>query len=138
MLNLLNNAIPYVKGLIENERILIINKFIVNEEGFPFEKEEKIETISHVQPLNPYQVSKITGSTLDSPIMMRFYIIGNLANVLNSIQKTDCVIQWNERSFKIFSKQDWSLNGWISVIGTEFLGDDEEASEYFTKGDENV
>lgn len=123
MVNLLMNAMPHLQGLIKNENITIINKSIENVNGFPVETETSINTFCHLQPVNPSEIAKLTSGTLDSNNYYKFYIIDNLAEVLSSISKTDCVIKWSDNSFKVFSKEDWSLNGWIMVIGTQILGD---------------
>ncbi|QGK89672.1 hypothetical protein [Campylobacter phage DA10] len=123
MVNLLMNAMPHLQGLINNENITIINKSIENVNGFPVETETSINTFCHLQPVNPSEIAKLTSGTLDSNNYYKFYIIDNLAEVLSSVSKTDCVIKWGDKSFKVFSKEDWSLNGWIMVIGTQILGD---------------
>ncbi|EAJ4656104.1 hypothetical protein CYA84_07780 [Campylobacter coli] len=123
MVNLLMNAMPHLQGLIKNENITIINKSIENVNGFPVETETSINTFCHLQPVNPSEIAKLTSGTLDSNNYYKFYIIDNLAEVLSSVSKTDCVIKWGDKSFKVFSKEDWSLNGWIMVIGTQILGD---------------
>lgn len=119
MINLLANAIPHLQGILKNEMITIINKKVINFNGFAKEKESIINTFSHIQPLNPSEVVKLTSGTLDSPSMYKFYIIDNLASVLNSVEMVDCIIKWNNKAFKVFSKEDWALNGWIMVIGSE-------------------
>lgn len=119
MINLLANAIPHLQGILKNEMITIINKKVINFNGFAKEKENIINTFSHIQPLNPSEVTKLTSGTLDSPSMYKFYIIDNLASVLNSVEMVDCIIKWNNKAFKVFSKEDWALNGWIMVIGSE-------------------
>lgn len=124
MVNVLINAIPHLQGLIKNEKITILNKSLENVNGFPVETIKEIDTFCHLQPLNPVEVSKLTSATLDSGIYYKFYIIDNLASVLSSIYNVDSVVKWKDRTFKIFSKEDWSLNGWIMVIGTQILGDD--------------
>lgn len=121
MVNLLMNAMPHLQGLIKNENITIINKSIENVNGFPVETETSINTFCHLQPVNPSEIAKLTSGTLDSNNYYKFYIIDNLAEVLSSVSKTDCVIKWGDKSFKVFSKEDWSLNGWIMVIGTQIL-----------------
>lgn len=123
MVNLLMNAMPHLQGLIKNENITIINKSIENMNGFPVETETSINTFCHLQPVNPSEIAKLTSGTIDSNNYYKFYIIDNLAEVLSSVSKTDCVIKWGDKSFKVFSKEDWSLNGWIMVIGTQILGD---------------
>lgn len=124
MVNLLINAMPHLQGLIKNENITIINKSIENVNGFPIETETSINTFCHLQPVNNSEIAKLTSGTLDSNNYYKFYIIDNLAEVLSSVSKTDCIIKWSDKSFKVFSKEDWSLNGWIMVIGTQILKDD--------------
>lgn len=119
MLNVLKNAIPNLTGLLKQEKITIINLTLKNVNGFPVSEETKLETYAHIQPINPNEIQKITSGTLDTAIMYRFYIIDNLADVLNSINNKDSLIEWNERRFKVYSKTDWSLNGWIVIYGTE-------------------
>lgn len=119
MVNLLINAMPHLQGLIKNENIIIINKRLENVNGFPLENKTIIKTFCHIQPVNPSEISKLTSGTLDSNNYYRFYIIDNLAEVLSSISKTDCLIKWGVKTFRVFSKEDWSLNGWIMVIGSE-------------------
>lgn len=119
MLNVLKNAIPNLTGLLKQEKITIINLTLKNVNGFPISEETKLETHAHIQPINPNEIQKITSGTLDTAIMYRFYIIDNLADVLNSINNKDSLIEWNERRFKVYSKTDWSLNGWIVIYGTE-------------------
>ncbi|EAH7944962.1 head closure knob [Campylobacter phage PC22] len=123
MVNLLMNAMPHLQGLIKNENITIINKSIENVNGFPVETETSINTFCHLQPVNPSEIAKLTSGTLDSNNYYKFYIIDNLAEVLSSVSKTDCVIKWGDKYFKVFSKEYWGLNGWIMVIGTQILGD---------------
>lgn len=119
MLNVLKNAIPNLTGLLKQEKITIINLTLKNVNGFPVSEETKLETYAHIQPINPNEIQKITSGTLDTAIMYKFYIIDNLADVLNSINNKDSLIEWNERRFKVYSKTDWSLNGWIVIYGTE-------------------
>lgn len=118
-MNLLNEALPALQGLIQNQNIAIINKEIQNVNGYPQEIESHIETFAHIQPINPNELVKLTGGTLDSNKYYRFYCIGNLAQVLGSVSKTDSLILWNDSYFRVFSKEDWSLNGWIMVIASE-------------------
>lgn len=119
MLNVLKNAIPNLTGLLKQEKITIINLTLKNVNGFPVSEETKLETYAHIQPINPNEIQKITSGTLDTAIMYKFYIMDNLADVLNSINNKDSLIEWNERRFKVYSKTDWSLNGWTVICGTE-------------------
>ncbi|HDZ5042717.1 TPA: hypothetical protein RTG66_001554 [Campylobacter jejuni] len=118
MVNLLSNALPYLQGLIKNEKIKIVNKYIENVNGFSQEFDLSLEAVAHIQPVNPKELIKLTSGTLDSNTYLKFYIIGDLANVLNSLNKIDCEIIFKDKTYSVFSKEDWSQNGWIMVIGS--------------------
>ena len=118
-MNLLNEAIPALQGLIKSQAISIINKEIQNVNGFPQETISEIETFAHIQPMNPAELTKLTSGTLDSTNYYKFYIIGDLAKILSSVSKADCEIVWNDSNFRVFYKEDWSLNGWIMVIASQ-------------------
>ncbi|ALW15613.1 hypothetical protein HW053_001481 [Campylobacter jejuni] len=118
MINLLSNALPYLQGLIKNEKIKIVNKYIENVNGFSQEFNLSLEAVAHIQPVNPKELIKLTSGTLDSNSYYKFWIIGDLANVLNSLNKTDCEIIYKNEKYSVFSKEDWSQNGWIMVIGS--------------------
>ncbi len=118
MINLLSNALPYLQGLIKNEKIKIVNKYIENVNGFSQEFNLSLEAVAHIQPVNPKELIKLTSGTLDSNSYYKFWIIGDLANVLNSLNKTDCEIIYKDKTYSVFSKEDWSQNGWIMVIGS--------------------
>lgn len=120
-MNLLNEAMPAILGLIPKQNIKIINKSLENVNGFPQEVITEIETFAHIQPVNPAELVKLTSGTLDSTNYYRFYMIGNLAQVLSSVSKIDAEILWGESSFRVFSKEDWALNGWIMVIGSQII-----------------
>lgn len=118
-MNVLKQALSNVSALIQNQEITIINKKQVNINGFSTTQNESISTYAHIQPLTPFEVAKITDSTLDSKSAYKFYILDNLAEVLNSLKNTKSTILWGDREFNVFSKNDYSLNGWVRVIGVE-------------------
>lgn len=118
-MNLLNEALPSIQGLIKNQKITIKTLKIENVRGFSYVSADEVETIAQIQPLTPFDIEKITQGTLDSKSFFNFWIFGNLAKVLNSLNYTDCEIIWGKRVFSVFSKDDWSQNGWIKVIATE-------------------
>ncbi len=126
-MNLLNEALTLVQGLIPNQNVEIINKEIQNVNGFPKEIESSVKTFAHIQPVNPNELIKLTNGTLDSNRYFKFYCLGNLIQVLSSISKTDSLILWNKSYFRVFSKEDWSLNGWVMVIASEIANDDLES-----------
>lgn len=118
-MNLLIEALPAVTNLIQKEEITIINEKIINDRGIQRSIKESLKTFAHIQPVNPSEIAKITQGTIDSPNMYKLWIVGNLAQVLSSISRTNCVIEWNSNLFEVYSKVDWSQNGWISVYITQ-------------------
>lgn len=118
-MNLLNEALPSIQGLIKNQKITIKTLKIENVRGFSYVSADEVETIAQIQPLTPFDIEKITQGTLDSKSFFNFWIFGNLAKVLNSLNYTDCELVWGKRVFSVFSKDDWSQNGWVKVIATE-------------------
>ena len=118
-MNVLLEALEGVSDLIPYAPIEIISYTQTIVDGFPEDTESKTDSFSHIQPLTPFEKKKITDSTLDSKSCYKFYILDNLVEVLNGLNQTDCYIAWYNRKFNIFSKNDYSANGWIQVIGAE-------------------
>lgn len=119
MSNVLLEALEGVSDLIPPVQVKIITQIQVIENGFPVSTDSEYETFAHCQPLTSFEVRKLTDSTLDSRSYYRFWILGDLVQVLNMLNQTQCYISWVNRKFSIFSKDDWAGNGWIEVIGTE-------------------
>ena len=118
-MNVLLEALEGVSDLIPYAPIEIISYTQTTVDGFPEDTESKIDSFSHIQPLTTFEKKKITDSTLDSKSCYKFYILDNLVEVLNGLNQTDSYIAWDNRKFNIFSKNDYSANGWIQVIGAE-------------------
>lgn len=125
-MNVLQNALTHIQTLIQNQRIIIINEQITNLDGFANIESTELETIAHVQPVTPIEVSKITHSTLDSPVLYRFYFLDNLAEVLNSLYNKSSIILWRDKHFRVYAKSDWSLNGWVKVTAVEILQEESD------------
>lgn len=125
-MNILKNALNHIQTLIQNQKIVIINEIITNVNGFANVESVELETIAHIQPVTPFEVAKITGSTLDSPTIYRFYFLDDLANVLNSLESKSSLIRWGEKLYRVNSKSDWSLNGWIKVTAHQISDEVEE------------
>lgn len=118
-MNVLLEALEGVSDLIPYQEIKILTKKQIIEDGFPQTVETEESAFAHIQPLSPFEVAKLTDSTLDSRSYYRFWILDNLVEVLNMLNQTQSFIIFNNRKLEIFSKNDWSANGWIEVIGTE-------------------
>lgn len=115
---LLDEALDLIDDLIPRQGITIVTETSEMVNGFPQTTEDELETIAHIQPLTPFEVKKLTESVTGSNEYYRFWIVGDLAQVKTFVNNESTVIEWNGKEYKIFSKSDWSLNGWIEVIGT--------------------
>ena len=119
-MNVLNEALLSVSDLSPTQNIQITNQLMQNVNGFPTVTETSLDTFAHVQPMSPFQLAKIGVADVGSSSFYRFWIIGNLAEAVNYLNNTTSKVKWDNRTFDIYSKADWSLNGWIEVIGTEY------------------
>lgn len=117
-MTLLDDALELIDNLIPRQNITIVTESNTNVDGFPQTIETEIETIAHIQPLTPFEVKKLTEAVIGSNEYYKFWIVGNLAEVQTIINNKKTVIKWNNKEYSIFSKEDWSLNGWIQVVGT--------------------
>ena len=118
MANLLNEALAGVSQLMPLQNITLKTLERVPIKGFTQSQISEVEAVAHIQPLTPFEVSKIGGGeVLSAKIAYKFYIRGDLANVLNSLSNKDTLIIWQGKEFQCYSKDDYSLNGWIKAIG---------------------
>lgn len=118
MANLLNEALAGVSQLMPLQNITLKTLERVLVKGFTQSQISEVEAVAHIQPLTPFEVSKIGGGeVLSAKIAYKFYIRGDLANVLNSLSNKDTLIIWQGKEFQCYSKDDYSLNGWIKAIG---------------------
>ena len=128
MANLLNEALAGVSQLMPLQNITLKTLERVLVQGFTQSQISEVEAVAHIQPLTPFEVSKIGGGevlsakigggeVLSAKIAYKFYIRGDLANVLNSLSNKDTLIVWQGKEFQCYSKDDYSLNGWIKAIG---------------------
>ena len=117
MANLLNEALAGVSQLMPLQNITLKTLERVLVQGFTQSQISEVEAVAHIQPLTPFEVSKIGGGeVLSAKIAYKFYIRGDLANVLNSLSNKDTLIIWQGKEFQCYSKDDYSLNGWIKAI----------------------
>lgn len=118
MANLLNEALAGVSQLMPLQNITLKTLERVLVQGFTQSQISEVQAVAHIQPLTPFEVSKIGGGeVLSAKIAYKFYIRGDLANVLNSLSNKDTLIIWQGKEFQCYSKDDYSLNGWVKVIG---------------------
>ena len=118
MANLLNEALAGVSQLMPLQNITLKTLERVLIKGFTQSQISEVQAVAHIQPLTPFEVSKIGGGeVLSAKIAYKFYIRGDLANVLNSLSNKDTLIVWQGKEFQCYSKDDYSLNGWVKAIG---------------------
>lgn len=118
MLNVLNEAITHIQGLIAQQSIKIITKKRVIDKGIPKTEFSEMETFAQIQALTPFEIAKISENAFSGASVYKFYIIGNLAEVMNFLKNADSLIVWQGVEYEIYSKSDYSLNGWIQVIAS--------------------
>ena len=53
-MNILKNALNHIQALIQNQKIVIINEVITNNNGFANVESVELETIAHIQPVTPF------------------------------------------------------------------------------------
>lgn len=118
MSNLLKEALSSIQGLIVNQNIKLLISKNVLENGFVSADVKTLKTFAHIQALNPSTTNKISDNVLSSQIAYKFYIVGDVAQVLNFLDNTSCVVEWQGKAYSIYQKADYSLNGWVQVVGT--------------------
>lgn len=121
MPNILADALNSIQGLIKNQSIEIFTYEIKNVSGLPKETITKtLETFAHIQPITPNELKKFTDSTIDSAECYKFFIMGDNAELINSLNLPlkKSYFKWNDRAYKIYAKKDWSLNGWVCLYAT--------------------
>lgn len=118
-MNVLEIALTQVQDLVRNQDVTITNTTsqIVNGVSRPLAG-QNILAKAHFQPLSSQEIQKITDGNISAQEYYRVWLIGDnlevLKNALNSNKESK--ILWGNREFFVFSKQDWSLNGWIEAL----------------------
>lgn len=118
-MNLLNTALSQVSNLIPAQTITIENTTmqIVDGVARPLAT-QPIQAIAHIQPLTPQELRLIEEGLASAQEYYKAWIIGNDIQVIKMAleQNSSSEIVWNNKRYSVYSKQDWSLNGWIEVI----------------------
>lgn len=118
-MNVLGIALTQIQNLVANQKISITNttESIVDGVARPLAG-NTIECFAQIQPLSPQELRIAGDGAVSSQEYYKIWIIGEdveLANkALNS--NKNAIITWNNKEFFCYSKQDWSLNGWIEIV----------------------
>lgn len=121
--NLLSNAFTSIKSIWPLQRIIIENREVKMVKGVRRTADpEVIECMSIIQPENPTDLTLDNGK-VQSVDLYSVWIIGdNLSLIYSKLVKSrESHILWNNKRFKVYSKSDYSLNGWIEVKMTDIL-----------------
>lgn len=118
-MNVLNEALNGVSVLMPLQNIKLKTQIRELVKGFTQTRTEEVSAVAHTQPLTPSEVAKIgSGEVLNSKIAQKFYIRGDNAQILSSLHNADTLIEWDGKEWQTYSKDDYSLNGWVKIIAT--------------------
>jgi hypothetical protein len=118
-MNVLNEALNGVSTLMPLQKITLITQRRELVKGFTQTTTDKVDAVAHIQPLTPSEVAKIGGGeVLNAKIAQKFYIRGDNAQILSSLHNADTLIEWDGKQWQAYSKDDYSLNGWVKIIAT--------------------
>ena len=118
-MNVLNEALNGVSVLMPLQNIKLKTQIRELVKGFTQTRTEEVSAVAHTQPLTPSEVAKIGGGeVLNSKIARKFYIRGDNAQILSSLHNADTLIEWDGKEWQAYSKDDYSLNGWVKIIAT--------------------
>lgn len=126
-MNVLNEALNGVSVLMPLQNIKLKTQIRELVKGFTQTRTEEVSAVAHTQPLTPSEVAKIgggevakigVGEVLNSKIAQKFYIRGDNAQILSSLHNADTLIEWDGKEWQAYSKDDYSLNGWVKIIAT--------------------
>ena len=118
-MNVLNEALNGVSVLMPLQNITLKTQIRELVKGFTQTRTEEVSAVAHTQPLTPSEVAKIGGGeVLNSKIAQKFYIRGDNAQILSSLHNADTLIEWDGKEWQAYSKDDYSLNGWVKIIAT--------------------
>lgn len=118
-MNVLNEALNGVSVLMPLQNIKLKTQIRELVKGFTQTRTEEVSAVAHTQPLTPSEVAKIGGGeVLNAKIAQKFYIRGDNAQILSSLHNADTLIEWDGKQWQAYSKDDYSLNGWVKIIAT--------------------
>lgn len=116
-MNILATAVAHVSKVYPEQSIRIINYKTALVNGLDYKRGAEVLTIANVQPLGG-QATKEAGAALDSTPSFRFWVLGDDVKLVSAVLHdgfSNAVILYNEATYKVFYKEDWSLNGWVII-----------------------
>lgn len=116
-MNILAKAISQVGSLYPSKMITIRNETSELFNGIDIKKSVEIVTVANIQQLKPSEVKAFDTYT-DSFECLRFYILGSDIKIVASALEnnfTSASIIYNNKTYKVYYREDWSLNGWVII-----------------------
>lgn len=118
-MSLLTDALPSIQALIPNSPVVIKSEVKKLVKGFVQSEISEFKTFAHIQPISNSNTQTLanTGLLLGEK-SYKFYLINDLPDILGILDNKETSIVWKGREYSVYSKEDWSQNGWVKVLAT--------------------
>nr|DAL49498.1 MAG TPA_asm: head closure knob [Caudoviricetes sp.] len=118
-MSLLTDALPSIQALIPNSPVVIKSEVKKLVKGFVQSEISEFETFAHIQPVGNSNTQALanTGLLLGEK-SYKFYFTNDLPDILGILDNKETSIVWKGREYSVYSKEDWSQNGWVKVLAT--------------------
>lgn len=118
-MSLLTDALPTIQALIPNSPVVIKSEVKKLVKGFVQSEISEFETFAHIQPVSNSNTQTLanTGLLLGEQ-SYKFYLTNDLPAILGILDNKETSIVWKGREYSVYSKEDWSQNGWVKVLAT--------------------
>ncbi|TLD85793.1 hypothetical protein [Helicobacter sp. MIT 05-5294] len=116
-MNVLLTALSSVQTLIPNQEVeLLKEENFKNESGFAIRNIVRLKLVAQIQPAKEQELKELAEGVLGVDSTYKFYLLGDLVEVLNFISNEQCFISWKNNIYKVYQKMDYSGNGWIKIL----------------------
>lgn len=118
-MSLLTDALPSIQALIPNSPVVIKSEVKRLVKGFVQSEISEFKTFAHIQPVGNSNTQTLanTGLLLGEK-SYKFYFTNDLPDILGILDNKETSIVWKGREYSVYSKEDWSQNGWVKVLAT--------------------
>lgn len=117
-MSLLTDALPSIQALIPNSPVVIKSEVKKLVKGFAQSEISEFETFAHIQPVGANTQTLANTSLLLGEKSYKFYFTNDLPDILGILDNKETSIVWKGREYSVYSKEDWSQNGWVKVLAT--------------------
>lgn len=117
--NLLESALPPILSVLPLSEVKIVTKIKTIVGGFPKVEKKELNTFALVQPISNNVKTQTDIAIINTENAYNFYFTKDVAEVLEFLENIECEITYKGIIFSLYSKYDWSDNGWVKVLGTQ-------------------